>query len=65
MNEEKSAASFCRPLAAWFPDMFSNFYVVKNHKFAKNSMTAKSREKISTDLKSSEFQEFFDAYLTK
>jgi hypothetical protein len=45
----KSAASFCRQVAAWFPDMFSKFYLVKNHKIANNSTTAEAREKISTD----------------
>jgi hypothetical protein len=54
-NEGKSAASFCRQVAAWVPDMFCNFNLVKNHKIAKNSTTAKATEKISTDLKSLEF----------
>ncbi len=40
-NEEGSAASFCHQLAALFPDMFCNFYFVKNHKIAKNSATIK------------------------
>jgi hypothetical protein len=31
-----------------FPDMFCNFYFVKNHKIAKNSATTKAREKISS-----------------
>jgi hypothetical protein len=35
-NEGKSAASFCHQVAAWFPDMFCNFYLMKNHKIAKN-----------------------------
>jgi len=55
-KEGKSAASFCHQAIAWFPDMFSNFYLVKNHKIVKkNSTTTKAREKISTDL---EFLEF-------
>jgi len=37
-------------VAAWFPDMFCNFYVVKNHQVAKNSTTNKAREKIITDV---------------
>jgi hypothetical protein len=41
-NEGKSAASFCRQVAVWFPDMFGNFYLVKNHKIAKNSTTSKN-----------------------
>ncbi len=51
-NEGKSAASFCCQVAAWFPGMFWHFYLVKNHKIAKNSTTTKAREKIITDLES-------------
>jgi hypothetical protein len=40
--------------AAWVPDMFHNFYLVKNHKIAKNSAATKARETINTDL------EFFE-----
>jgi hypothetical protein len=54
-NEGKSAASFCHQVAAWFTDMFCNFYSVKNHKIAKNSTTTKAKAKISTDLVSLEF----------
>jgi hypothetical protein len=43
-NEGKSAVSFCRQVAAWFPDLFCNFYLVKNHQIAKNSTTTKARE---------------------
>jgi hypothetical protein len=46
-NEGKSAASFCRQMAAWFPDLFCNFYLVKNHKIAINSTTTKAGEKIN------------------
>jgi hypothetical protein len=42
-NEGESAASFCHQLAALFPDMFCNFYLVKNHKIAHNSTTAKAK----------------------
>jgi hypothetical protein len=45
VNEEKSAASFYHQVAAWIPDMFCNFYLVKNHKVAKNSTTTKARKK--------------------
>jgi len=45
--------------------MFCNFYLVKNHKIAKNSTTTKAREKNSTDMESLEFKTFFDACLTK
>jgi hypothetical protein len=42
-------------VAAWFPDMLCNFYLVKNHKIAQNSTTTQAREKISTDLETTEF----------
>ncbi len=42
--------SFCQQVAAWFPDMFCNFYFMKILKIAKNSTTTKAREKITTDL---------------
>ncbi len=42
-------------MAAWVPDVFYNFYLVKNYKKEKNSTTAKASEKISTDLESLEF----------
>jgi hypothetical protein len=58
-NEWKSDASFCCQVAAWVPDMFSNFYLVKNHKIAKYSTTTNAREKISTDLEPLEFLNFF------
>jgi hypothetical protein len=41
LNEGKSAASFCHQVAAWAPDIFCNFYLLKNHKIAKNSSTVK------------------------
>jgi hypothetical protein len=44
ISEGKSAASFCRQMAAWFPYMFCNFYKVKNHKITKNSINTKARE---------------------
>jgi hypothetical protein len=53
-NEGKSAASFCRQVAALVTDMFCNFYFVKNHKIANNSVTTEAREKISTYLESLE-----------
>jgi hypothetical protein len=46
-------------VAAWFPDMFCNFYLVKNRKIAKNSRAIQAREKISTDLESLELYKFF------
>ncbi len=48
-NEGKSAASVCRQVAALFTDMLRNFYLVKNRKIAKNSITTKTGEKVSTD----------------
>jgi hypothetical protein len=44
-TEGKSVASFCHQVVAWFTDMFSNFYLVKNYKIAKNSTTTEAREK--------------------
>ncbi len=52
-------------MAAWAPDMFCNFYLVKSHKFANNSATTEAREKISADLGSFEFEKFFDVCFTK
>jgi hypothetical protein len=57
-NEGKSAASFCRQVATWVPDMFCNFYLVKNHKIAKKSTTTKAIEKIIADLESLEFYNY-------
>ncbi len=50
INEGKSVTSFCCQVAAWFPDMFWNFYSVKTHNIAKNSTTTKARQKIITYL---------------
>jgi hypothetical protein len=38
-------ASFCHQVAARLQDMFCSFYLVKNHKIAKNTTSAKGREK--------------------
>ncbi len=51
-NEGILAASYCHLVAALVPDMFCNFYVVKNHKIVNNSSTAEAREKMSTYLES-------------
>jgi hypothetical protein len=61
-NEGESAVSFRRQVATLFP---GNIYSVKNHKIAKISTPTKAREKISTDLESLEFYNFFDVCLTK
>jgi hypothetical protein len=36
----KSAASFCHQVATWVQNIFWKFYLVKNHKIAKNSTTS-------------------------
>ncbi len=64
-NEGQSPASFYRQVAAWFSDMFCNFYLVKICKIAKNSTGTKPREKISTDLEPLESLKKFDEWLTK
>jgi hypothetical protein len=46
-NEQKSGASLCRQVATLIPDMFRNFYLMKNHKLANNSATTAATEKIS------------------
>jgi hypothetical protein len=35
-------------VAAWVPDMFCDFYFVKNHENAKTLTTSENREKINT-----------------
>jgi hypothetical protein len=50
----KSAASFCCQVAVLVPDMFGNFYLVKNHKIVNNSATTEPRENICTQLESSD-----------
>ncbi len=58
INEGKSDTIFCHQVAAWVPDMFCNFYLVKSHKIADSSATTEAREKLSTDLESVEFYIF-------
>jgi len=36
--------------AAWVPDKFFDFYLVKSHKIENNSATTEARVKICTDL---------------
>jgi hypothetical protein len=56
LNKDKSAASFCRQVAAWIPDMFCNFYLVKNQKIVTNDSTMpEAIEEISADLESFKF----------
>jgi len=54
-NEGKSVAIFCHQVAAWVPDMFCNYYLVKSNTIANNSATTEAREKMNTDLESVEF----------
>jgi hypothetical protein len=44
-NEGISAVSFCHQVAAWFPDMFCNFYLVKIHKLLKTQQPLKIEKK--------------------
>ncbi len=60
INQDKSTASLCSQVAAWFPDMFCDFQSIKNHRAAKNSSTTEAQEKICEDLKSVEFQKNLD-----
>ncbi len=62
-NQGKSAASFCHQAAPWFPYMFCNFNLVKHYKIAKNSTSAKAREKISTELGIIRILDIFDVWL--
>jgi hypothetical protein len=65
-NKGESAASFCCQMAAWHPDMFCNFYLVKMHKIVKNQTALKlEKKKISRDLESLEIQKNFNVHLTK
>jgi hypothetical protein len=44
-NEGESDVSFCHQEAALVPDMFCNFYLVKNLKIVYNLATTEAREK--------------------
>jgi hypothetical protein len=63
--EGESAASFCHQLAALFPGMSCNFYLVKNHKVSCNSTTTKAREKNKHKFGILRNLQFFDLCLTK
>ncbi len=52
-------------MAAWVSDMFCNFYLMKNHKIAINSTTAKARGKNKHLFGILGILEFFDVCLTK
>jgi hypothetical protein len=56
------------PVTTWqhgAPDMFCDFYLVKNHTIVNNSTTIKPRENISKDLDSPKFYNFFGVGLAK
>ncbi len=55
----------CRQTTARVPDMFCNFYLVKNHKFCHNSTTKEPKERISTELESFGLQKIFDECLNQ
>ncbi len=48
-------------MAALFPDKVCNFYVMKNHKDANNSITSEAEQRVGTDFEPLELQKFFDA----
>jgi hypothetical protein len=52
-------------VAAWVPDRFCNFYLVKTHKIANNSTTTEARKNINIDSESLEFCKFIDVGFTK
>jgi hypothetical protein len=52
-------------VAPWFPDMFCNFYFVKNNKIAKNPTTTKAREQNKHRFGILRILEKFDVCLTK
>jgi hypothetical protein len=58
-NEGILAASFCPQVAASVPDMFCNFYLVKNHKIANSSTTTVASKRMSAYLESIEFYDIF------
>ncbi len=60
-----SAASFFCKVAAWFPDMLNNSYLVKIHKIVNFSATTEAREKLSTNIETLEFYKTFNVCLTK
>ncbi len=64
-NDGKSAASFCCKVAAWFPHMFCNFYLEKNHNIAYNSTTTHDREKKERILILRICEIFLDIFFTK
>jgi hypothetical protein len=43
-------------VAAWVPDMFCNFYLVKNHKIDNNLTTTEGREKIRAESESLQYK---------
>ncbi len=52
-------------MAEWFPNMFWNFYFVKDFKIANNSNNHYNERKISTYVESLELYKFFDTCFTR
>ncbi len=63
-NQDKSAASLGRQVAAWVQDIFCGFYLVKNNKVANNSVTTKA-EKNKHRFRIIRIFKYFDVYLAK
>jgi hypothetical protein len=64
VDKVKSAARFCRQVAAGVLDMFWNFDLVKYLKIANNLTAEKAEVKISADLESDNFRIIFDVCVT-
>jgi hypothetical protein len=64
-NKDNSADISHSQETAWVPDMFSNIYLLKNHKIANNLTTTEAREKISANSESQEFQKYFNLGLSE
>jgi hypothetical protein len=54
-NSDKPVAIFCQQLAAWVQNIICNFYLLKNHLSALNSMNVEDGEKNKTDRESFAF----------
>jgi hypothetical protein len=52
-------------VAAWVPDMFCNFYLVKSYKISNNSATTEARERIYRRFGISRILEILKIGLTK
>ncbi len=54
----------CHQVAVWFPRMFRNFYLVKNHRVGSNLTSTEAREEISADLETLKLKQI-DMCMTK